>query len=55
MRLQSLDVTAMAQKVALQRITAVALLIVQLQTTVLTVIALHMVVLVHRNNPNCFL
>lgn len=52
LRLESLDVAVVAEKVAFERIAAVTFLIIQLKTTILTVVALHMVVLVHRNNPD---
>lgn len=53
--LKPLDVTAVAEQVSLQRVTAVTLLVVQCQTTVLTVVALHMIISVHRHNSNSLL
>lgn len=53
--LKPLDVAAVAEQVSLQWVTTMALLVVQSQTTVLTVVALHMIVSVHRDNSNSLL
>lgn len=50
--LESVDVTAVAEQVTFQWITAVSFFIVQLESTVLTVVTIHMVVFVHRDNPD---
>lgn len=55
LRLEPVDVAAVTEQVSFQWVTAVVLFVVQLETTVLTVVTLHMVVLVHRNNPDGFL
>lgn len=50
-----LQVAGVAEKVAIQRVAAVTLLVVQLHLTVLTVIAFHMIVFVHGYNSNGFI
>lgn len=42
-----LQVAGVAQKMAIQRVAAVTLLIIELHLAVLTVIAVHMIVFVH--------
>lgn len=51
-RLDVLQVARVAEKVAVQRVTAVTLLVVQLHLTFLTVIAFYMVVFVHGHNSD---
>lgn len=53
--LRALQVAGVAEEVAVQRVAAVTLLVVQLHLTALTVIAFHMVVFVHGYNSNGFI
>lgn len=50
--LQPLHVAGVTEQVVLQRITAVAIFIIELQTTVLTVVTLHVVVSVHGHDTD---
>lgn len=51
-RLDVLQVAGVAEKVAVQWVAAVTLLVVKLHLTILTVIAFHMIVFVHGYNAN---
>jgi len=50
--LQSLDMAGVTEQVVLQGIAAVTVFIIELQTAVLTVVALHMVVSVHGHDTD---
>lgn len=53
-QLDVLQVAGVAEEVAVQRVAAVTLLVVELHLTFLTVIAFHVIVLVHGYNTNGF-
>lgn len=53
--LDVLQVAGVAEKVAVQRVAAVTLLVVQLHLTFLAMIAFHMIVFVHGYNSNGFI
>jgi hypothetical protein len=49
---QPLDMAGMAEQVVFQRVAAVTIFIIELQTTVLTVVALHVIVSVHGHHTD---
>lgn len=50
--LQPLDMAGVTEQVVLQRVAAVTVFIIELQTAVLAVVTLHMVVSVHGHNTD---